>query len=293
MTQHNQERAPFHEDDPTQYIQFAEFDITQHTIDQIAGINGPIVDELAVAFGVEKPRTGWDVTSLKELITIIGPAKTLQDNIPAIEALLPEADDKQIAIEWIEQSGLLDAVFRNFDSPEQMLPRNFDTAVITGGVRNWMMRRAQVLIDTIQNGTTVSEIKLVAGTRQMRTAEGDDVIEGDTEASYMQRVIKPLLEAEVECRVAVVSTDTDKGNEIAEVVANETQDAASVLVACNAGNWIQNGGQIRRAIGDDRVFVVSNPFPIAKNNEPPALGQNYLTALGIIARNLQELARHT
>ena len=295
MTQNNHEQAPFHETDPTKLIPFNSFDINRHRIEQIAGIDGPIVDELAKVFGVEKPENGWDVASLGELISIVGPAKTLQDNIPAMEEILPGVDGKRFAIEWVKQSGLLEPAFRNYENPDRLVPHLFETAVITGGVRNWMMRRAKVLIETLQNGTEILEVNLVAGMREMRTAEGSDVLEGDTEASYMERVIKPLIESSTNVTVDLSTPETTSGNEISAEVAKITKGAESVLVACNAGNWIQNAGQIRRAMDEDKnkVFVVSDTFPVAENDEPPAEAQNPLTAVGIIGRNLQELKRQT
>lgn len=274
-------------------VKFGEFTVGDD-IRQIAGIKGSLLKELAEIFEGRPYEGDWTVDELGKLIGVVGSAKTLQDNIPAIKGLLPGEDGKKIAIEWVKQSGLLDPVFRNFENPHQALPEQFDTVVITGGVRNWMMRRAQLLIETAgtQESNWAKEVLLVAGTRQMKTVEGPDVIEDDTEATYMARVIVPMLE-EAGLTVRLNTPDTASGNEIAKVVAEEV-GGGNVLVACNAGNWVQNGGQIRRAMGgsQNRLFVVSDSFPVAENDEPPAVAQNPLTAVGIIARNLQELQRH-
>lgn len=270
-------------------VQFGEFRIGQHVIEDIAGVNGSVLAELSKVFDAQSESGGWTVEELGALIGKIGPAKTLQDNIPAISAVLPEADGKQLAIEWVKSTGLLEPVFRNFDNPQEALPGQFETAVITGGVRNWMMRRAKLLVETSEQ-TAVSEVLLVAGARQMGVSEGSDVTEGDTEATYMARVIRPMLE-DAGLSVRMCTPETTNGEEIAAIVAQEV-GAGNILVICNAGNWVQNGGQIRRAIGSDSVFVVSDKFPIAENNEPPSVAQNPFTALGIIARNLKELKTH-
>lgn len=284
-----------HELDPTQRVDFSQFTIGEHDITQLAGANGePILPQLAEVFNTATESGEWTVDELGKLIAAIGPAKTLQDNIPAVGELLPGAGGKELAIEWVENSGLLAPVFRNFENPNELMPDFFDTAVITGGVRNWMVRRAQLLAELVESGQIkeFGETLLVAGNREMKIAEGPDVIEGDTEASFMERVIKPMLE-EAHLDVRISKPDTANGEEIAQVVATEASDG-TVLVVCNAGNWVQNGGQIRRAIGGDanRVYVVSDSFPVATNDEPPATHQNPLTAVGIIARNLQELQRH-
>jgi hypothetical protein len=283
-----------HEFDPTKLVEFNSFEIGEHDITQISGVEGKaILPQLAEIFGADPESGEWTVEELGKLISVIGQAKTLQDNIPAVSEVLPGRSGKELAIAWVKATGLLQPTFRNFENPDEQLPQNFDSAVVTGGVRNWMMRRANVLIAQTVDQTRVGEVVLVAGTRPMASGEGTDVVEGDTEATYMERVIQPLLE-EAGLTVRLVTPDTSVGDEIAQVVAGEVAESESVLVVCNAGNWIQNGGQIRRAIGgsDNKVFVVSDGFPVAENDEKPAVAQNPLTAIGIIARNLQELQRH-
>lgn len=257
----------------------------------VAGTDGPLVDEMAAVFAAETTKDyEWNVDSLGDLIGAVGPAKTLQDNIPALAEQLG-MDGKELAIQWVEDSGLLEPVYRNFSNPEAAVPTTYDVAVITGGVRNWMQRRSVVLAETLeQTGTNVDTVLLAAGNRLMGPQEGDDLEEGDTEASYMKRVIAPQLEA-AGLQVELLTPDTKDGNELAAQIA-ERIAGKQALLACNAGNWIQNGGQIARASGEPQnLTVVSDAFPVAKNNETPAVAQNPLTAVGIMARNLQEIAR--
>lgn len=295
MTQHEsyKEGPTNFEQDPVAHVKFNEYAIGLHAVGNVAGIRAPIVDELSEVFAIEPGEEGWTTDNLGSLIAKIGPAKTLQDNIQATEEVLSISDGKDVAIAWVEASGLLEAVARNFEDPSAEMPTNFDSVVISGGVRNWMMRRANLLKEMIDQNTTVNEVVLAAGTRAMKTTEGPDVQEGDTEATYLEREIKPMLES-VGLNVAMLAPDTEIGDEVASAVAEYVKAAQAVLVVCSAGNWIQNGGQIRRAIGGDinKVYVASDTFPVAKNDELPATHQNPFTALGIIARNLQELQRH-
>jgi hypothetical protein len=280
---------------PRELIKFADYNIGINQIDEIRGIEDSLLDEISRVVGLAEPENGWNIDSLGELIGAIGKDKDLQNNIPEVEALMPGADGKEIAISFVEQSGLLEPVRRNFYNPQMEMPSEFDSGLVTGGVRNWMMRRANQLIKEItENQVNLSQVVLASGQRPMGTKEGPDVIEGDTESSYMERVIKPKFD-ELGVDVKIVAPETKDGNELAQEIANSLAGSESILLACNAGNWVQNGGQIARAVGPERansIYVSGDEFPVAKNNEPPATHQNPLTALGVIARNLQEFKRH-
>jgi len=280
---------------PRELIKFADYNIGINQIDEIRGIEDSLLDEISRLVGLAEPENGWNIDSLGELIGAIGKDKDLQNNIPEVEALMPGADGKEIAISFVEQSGLLEPVRRNFYNPQMEMPSEFDSGLVTGGVRNWMMRRANQLIKEItENQVNLSQVVLASGQRPMGTKEGPDVIEGDTESSYMERVIKPKFD-ELGVDVKIVAPETKDGNELAQEIANSLAGSESILLACNAGNWVQNGGQIARAVGPERansIYVSGDEFPVAKHNEPPATHQNPLTALGVIARNLQEFKRH-
>ncbi len=261
-------------------------------------IGNGVMREMAEAFEYELTATP-DVDNLGGLIGAVGPAKELQENIGRVqEELGTDNGAVDIARDWVERSGLLAPVARSYMAPEQgIATQNFDLAVISGGVRNWMLRRAERLVPELDK---VGRVLLVAGNRTMKTTEGPDVEEGMTEADYMDGVVRSLLtEAGVE--VEMVRVDSGSGNEVMETAAEHIGSDESVLVASNAGAWVQNAGQLRRAIRKEcprfdetgnRLFVVSDSFPLGTGQEPTATHQNPFTALGQIARGAQELVRH-
>ncbi len=264
----------------------------------VLDIGGGVVPEMARAFDVELA-TYPRADQLGELIAAVGPAKELQENIGRIqETLGTDNDAVGIAQDWVERSGLLLPVSRSYMNakPEAGL-QNFDLAVVTGGVRNWMMRRASRLVPELDR---VDEVLLVAGNRAMKTTEGPDVEEGMTEADYMGSVVRGLL-ADSGVEVELVRVDSGIGDEVMDAAAEHIDASQSVLISSNAGAWVQNAGQLRRAVrslhrGFDedgsQLFVVSDSFPLGTGSEPTSTHQNPFTALGQIARNAQELVRH-
>lgn len=264
--------------------------------DSVYDIGGGVVPEMAEVFGHDlSPKP--DVENLGELIGKIGPAKTLQDNIGQVQEVLGTGDSAvEIAAGWVERSGLLTPVERHYMHENIEVPEAFDAAIITGGVRNWMVRRANVLQEAFEAGKQANEILLVGGNRVMNTSEGDDVAEGMTEADYLEAIVKPMLSGLGSAAlVEVVSVDSNVGDEVMQAAADAT-DAQKILVASNAGAWVQNAGQFRRAMlkrnGMVAVYAKSDSFPVALHGEPPKTHQNPFTALGQIARNAQELTRH-
>ncbi len=71
-------------------------------------------------------------------------------------------------------------------------------------------------------------------------------------------------------------------------------------MATNAGNWLQNSGQMLRSLvahDSGRIelpatYVISDAFELGTGTEPAATHQNPFTALGQIVRNAQEIVRH-
>src|SRR6185437_8494234 len=106
-----------------------------------------VVPEMADAFGYSLDASPND-QNLGGLIAAVGSAKTLQDNIPGVQAALrTSANAVDIARGWVERSGLLAPVERpyvvaQFDDPN----RRIDLMVMTGGVQRWMDRRAERLV---------------------------------------------------------------------------------------------------------------------------------------------------
>lgn len=273
-------------------LTFVNFEIRN---DSVLEIGSGVVPEMARAFGHELAPTP-DVDNLGQLIGVVGPAKELQENIGLVqEKLGTDNDAVGIATDWVERTGLLLPVSRSYMNAEAEL-QNFDMAVITGGVRNWMVRRAERLLPELDR---VDRVSLVAGNRLMKTTEGPDVREGMTEADFMGSVVRDLL-ADAGVEVEVVRVDSGMGNEVMDAAAEHIGASDTILVASNAGAWVQNTGQLRRAARSlhsdfDRdgkqLFVVSDSFPVGTGAESTSTHQNPFTALGQIARNAQELVR--
>lgn len=266
-------------------------------VDSVYDIGGGVIREMADAFG-HILGDGPKVDTLGQLITAVGPLKTLQDNIGHVQEVLgTENDASNMVRNWVTRTGLLTPVERSFMTAE--VPTDVpELVVITGGVRNWMVRRA----DVARGLEPIGRILLVGGNRVMSAAEGPDVAPGMTEADYLERVVAPTFE---NATVASVESREASGVMAAAAQAITASGIRNVTVASNAGAWVQNAGQLRRALrgpafaygpGYDadgtELFVVSDGFPLGTGDEPTATHQNPLTALGIIARNAQELTRH-
>lgn len=276
-------------------LTFSNYDVY---INSVYRIGDGVIKDMAIVFDHELTQEP-DVDNLGQLITAVGPAKELQENIGRVqEKLGTDAGASDIARDWVERSGLLLPISRSYISSETDAElRNFDVAVISGGVRNWMQRRAKRLLPETNR---VGRALLVAGNRQMKEVEGADVREGMTEADYMDGVVRSLLtDAGVE--VEMVRVDSGSGNEVMGAAAERIGSVENVLVASNAGAWVQNAGQLRRAVRNvhprfdengNQLFVVSDSFPLGTGEAPTATHQNPFSALGQIVRNAQELVRH-
>lgn len=266
-------------------------------VDNVYDIGGGVIREMADAFGhvlEHKPNVG----TLGQLITAVGPLKTLQDNIGHVqEVLRNEVDPIKTARNWVTRTGLLTPVERSFMTAE-VLTDVPELVVVTGGVRNWMARRA----DVARRLEPTNGVLLVGGNRIMSAAEGSDVTPGMTEADYLERVVAPTFE-----NVTIASVESREASGVMAAAAHaiKISGAHKVTVASNAGAWVQNAGQVRYALRGNtfsydqkydadgtELFVVSDGFPLGTGDEPTATHQNPLTALGIIARNAQELTRH-
>ncbi len=267
-----------------------------------------VLAEIATAFGheLDKPLTP---ENLGELIRSVGPAKTLLDNIDLVrQGLGTRKDPVGIATDWVRRSGLLvpvDRYYRFNEEPSLVA----DVALVTGGVRNWMMRRA-ALLASLPNDRVPRNVILVGGSRVMNVAEGPDVEPGMTEASYLRSIIVPFLKGKKGIDARAFTVESEHGADVMKKAAYEIDQVAGlneintkVLVVCNAGNWPQNAGQFRRAarkysgnIFEERsigLHVISDKFPLGTGKEPAATHQNPFSALGQIVRNFYELAQHT
>lgn len=167
-----------------------------------------------------------------------------------------------------------------------------------------MARRAQRLID-LDHSQHVRSALLVAGNRIMKASEGEDVEEGMTEIDYMRKVVAERL-VNSGILTSMVRVESGIGDEVMDAGAERVGDIADefykVGVISNAGAWVQNVGQMRRALRkvlgvlfDKRgqhVIAVSDNFPLGTGAEPTSIYQNPFSAAGQIVRNAQELVRH-
>ncbi len=263
-----------------------------------------VAREIAVAFDYELTSTP-DVENLGGLIGKVGQAKELQENIAGVrEVLGTDEDAVSIARSWAESSGFLIPVERSFSSAEDVEAVDIDLVVITGGVRNWMERRANRLIELKQE-RNITEVLLAGGNRTMKVQEGAGVEDNMTEADYMQTVIAPRL-GDLGISAEVLRVDSGSGNEVMQAAVDKSKDLVDfnvghIAVVSNAGAWVQNAGQYLRAVKSTKpVFdmygsqleVVSDSFELGTGSEPTSTHQNPFSAAGQIVRNLQEFTRH-
>lgn len=286
-------------------LTFANFNLFNNVYD----IGDGVLHEMANVTGHELAPAP-DVDNLGGLISAIGPAKELQANISHVQEILgTDQDAIEIARDWVTRTGLLTPVERFFPSnPYKAGDCELGIAVVTGGVRNWMARRAIRLAQLSGGADPLETTFLVAGNRVMKPAEGADVREGMTEADYMEAVIQPQL-SNIGLDSEVIRVDSGVGDDVmraAAVAVSGRYDlhdpSKGVFLVSNAGAWVQNSGQFRRALRQitpnfdarsSQLAVASDSFKLGETGaEPTSTHQNPFTALGQIARNAQELARH-
>ncbi len=290
-------------------LTFANYRLDNRVLSDVYNIGAEdfrmgVVPEISTAFDHKLALTP-SVDNLGELISKVGPAKELQENIGRVQDVLGTDDDAvAIARGWVERSGLLLPVERSYVNSEQ-LEGVIELGVITGGVRNWMARRVERLIE-LNTSRGVLQALLVAGNRPMKATEGPDVEEGMTEADYMRDVVRKQIVA-VGIHVGITAVESGVGDEVMEVAAEKAEglvslDRTLVAVVSNAGAWVQNAGQFRRAVrslhnekfdeSGNQLLAVSDGFPLGTGNEPASTHQNPFSAVGQILRNAQELVRH-
>ena len=293
----------------SEVISFANYNFSEYgpesiyAIGQEAGTKG-VIPEIAAAFDFELSDSP-DVDNLGGLISRVGPAKELQENIGRVQqALGTNGSAADIARSWSLRSGLLLPVERSY-LKGTAIEGDIELSVVTGGVRNWMHRRAQRLAE-LHNRFNVPKTLLVAGNREMKPSEGDDVEAGMTEADYLRSVVAFKLK-NLGIAATVLSVDSGVGDEVMAQGASKaremTDSDSHIVVVSNAGAWGQNAGQFRRALrnrgvyGSDfdvdgqQFFTASDSFPLGSGSEPTATHQNPFSALGQIARNAQEMLR--
>ncbi len=263
-----------------------------------------VLEEMAVAFGHHfTPQLSSE--EFRSMIGKVGPAKTLQDNIGQVQEILGTNKDAiAIARDWVGRSGLLHPVDRNFYNRNRPAETP-EIALISGGVRNWMARRAKVL-ESLPDSRLPETVLLVGGRRTMSPSEGEDVTEGMKESDYLREIVLPLFQ-DKGMDVVSLAVDSEAGDDVmraAALHANEICDLATAKVAviANAGNWPQNAGQFiwgaKAAVrggfnsSGDQVWVISDTIALGTGTEPTLTHQNPFSALGQMARNFYEFS-HT
>lgn len=288
---------------------FREFNIETNTINDIYQIGNDathegVIPEIAAAFSYDLTKQP-STENLGGLIAAVGPAKELQSNIGLVQSVLGTDESAvDIARGWSNRSGLLLPVEQSYKTGEN-IDGNIAAAVVTGGVRNWMIRRIERL-SQLTKSREVNQVLLVAGNREMKPSEGADVEEGMTEADYMRTIIAQKL-ASLGIAARFVAVESGVGDNVMSRGVDELKKIIDpndrVAVVSNAGAWVQNAGQFRRALvhpdgfgpdfdqNGEQLIVVSDEFPLGTGVEPAATHQNPFSAIGQIVRNAQELAR--
>lgn len=153
----------------TNRLSFANYSPISDGLEGIYGIGATpehplgVAREITIAFDHDLTPTP-DVDNLGELIGKVGPAKELQDNIAGVQSALGTTENGiTIASGWVKRSGLLVTVERMYASAERA-EGAVDLAIITGGVRNWMYRRAEAL-GGLSACAGIDRTLLVAGNR--------------------------------------------------------------------------------------------------------------------------------
>lgn len=261
-----------------------------------------VVRDMAAGIGYAMPDEPTEQT-YRELIGYVGPNKELQQNIGTVQDRLGE-DAVSRAADWVDRSGMLLPVDRSFAHPELRLPSDIETAVVTGGVARWFLRSANQLQDaTSRDGLRVGRALIAAGNRTMKETEHAWVAEYaskegalPTEADFARTYVVPSL-AHAGFETELIAVNSGKGSDVARAAAEYPGALdGSVLVASNAGAAIQNAAQFRAAaravelrpnfdITGDQLYMTSDTIEQARHGESAAIGQNPITALGMVARS--------
>lgn len=243
--------------------------------------------------------------NLGAFIAKVGPDRELQKNISAVKEALGENAVSQVA-DWIDESSILYPVARGFreDSP---IPEEIDAVVWSGGVANWILRRAAMTQRL--DPEKVRRVVLPFGTREMKPGEHQLVKtfekrEGKlpTEADFVKRFVRPSLEI-AGFSPEIIDTGEDRGDDVLPALFEQSPDLldGNILVVSNAPNAIQAAGQLRVAAKmfdsnfdarGDQLYMQSDGVPLARRGEAAATHQNPMTALGQLNRNALFLERN-
>jgi hypothetical protein len=275
----------------SEVVKFSEIDFLPTNPTDRIGLNqigDGVIDEIVAEFKVEDDVTTLD--GLDSLIQKVCPEKELRGNIEHAKKMLgPNAIE--IARDWVQRTGLLEAVERSFMRPELPLPDNFTLGVIIGGLANVIDRRTNAILPFAGE---VEQVLMLGGRGRSGYAEL-------TQSEYLSVYVRSkLLDAGFDPVVSKPVNSTS-GNEVVNAGVNLVPESGAILVAGNAGNWLQIASQFRRAMRNtypefdtdgQRLFVVSDSIALGYTGSEPALThQHPLSAIGAIVRNFKQVER--
>jgi len=277
------------------------------------GMADRLLPKIADATGYELAHTP-NKENLQGFIWHLSPQKNLQDNIPLVSEL-SGGEERAVtnASFWVRDSGVLEEVNRSFSEPTPASPSVVESAIITGGVARWMLRRGNRLLRHVTEGNRVGMVYIPVGKAVMSPEQhylvGDLAKETATgivtETDFANVYVAEMLRG-AGLSVQVFESESKKGADvIADFMAQQSEGILSgeALVVANAGAAIQEAVQLRREArkinGDydasgDQLFVISDSAKLALRGESAATHQSPLSALGMVVRSyyyLNEAAR--
>lgn len=290
-----------------------DFSNYQLATDSVYELGSGVVPEMMQVFGVE-PGAEPNGVALQGLFTAMREKKALQDNLPAVQAVLgTDLSGLEIAASWVERAGVQKALSRSLWSPE-ITADTLDiptVRVARGNVANWSDRTTAQLIETAKPG---QKLIVLGGSRKMgmpteltneniisyKAAHSDD---NPTESQYLAEFAVPRLQ-EAGYDVDFTRFNTQNGDEmLAELFVHHPElldhEIEAVTVA-NAGIQLacqlRKAARVHRSSFDDQsrpqVFVRTDHFPIAHTDEEvrtPRKFQNPQTAIGQILQTAKQL----
>ena len=271
-------------------LTFGKFGLHDCVMQIGGGILPEMVERANVALSTEPT-----VEEMGELIGVYAPNKLLQDNISGTVGIFHSREEALTTTrDWAIRSRLLDPFIGAYMNPSLAVPDHFDTAVITGGVANWELRRLSSLGTC---GKGIGRIILAGSARIMSVVESNKVRPGMTEIDFLTQYGQEMLGTK-DAKLVIHTTDSTNGEDVATEVAQKYYlGGDTTILFSNAGAWMQNAGQLQRAIraaGSNRpLFVWSDGFKLGVDGtEDKATFQNPLTTPGMILRGIQEFIRH-
>lgn len=274
--------------------------------ENVTTLANSLLPEIAYASDFDLP-VSPTAEHLDDFIKHIGPAKELQQNIALVREKLGVSDDTDatnLVADWVERSGVLTPLNREFARAETQVRDEFDTVIWSGGVANWMLRRTALTerLDPAKVGRLVIPVgnRVMGDVEHQIVATLNRTMADLTEAHFVLEVVQPRLKI-IGFNVEVLPVSSKDGDEVLDAAFSEVPSIldGTILVPSNAPNAIQAAGQLRLAanrageLEDDQLFMVSDSIPVARHGEGTATHQNPFSALGQIVRNAKFLVANS